>query len=67
MGFICHLVFDNVRSLRALWSFNDVEGYALAFVQGFETVALDSTEVHKYIIGTFDLNETEWVIYPWSG
>lgn len=53
------LQFYNVLSLWSTVSFNNVEFYALAFVQRFETFALDCGEVYEYIASTFNFDETE--------
>ena len=47
-----------VCSLVATVAANNVEFYSLTFVEGLETVALDSGEVNEYIVAAFDGDET---------
>jgi hypothetical protein len=55
-----NLQADNVSSRWAFSAFGDFKLNALAFSQGFETVALDSREVYEHVFAAiFWSNETE--------
>ncbi len=56
--FFGFLQFSYVFGLWSAVAFNDVEFYALSFVEGFETVALDSGEVNEYVASAFNFDET---------
>ncbi len=56
--FFGFLQFSYVFGLWSAVTFNDVEFYALSFVEGFETVALDSGEVNEYVASAFNFDET---------
>jgi len=60
---------DHVLRLRAFLAFTYGELHFLAFLQCFEPIALDRTEVYEHITLTFTLDEAEtfFVIEPFYG
>jgi len=50
--YVADLQRANVFSLPALWSFGDLELYALALLQATEAARLDGREMHKYILAS---------------
>ncbi len=53
------LQFYYVLSLWTTVALNDVEFYALTFVERFEAFARDCAEVNEYIVAAFNFDETE--------
>ncbi len=53
------LQFYNVFRLWSTAALNNVEFYALSFVQCFETFVLNSGEVNEHVVAAFDFDEAK--------
>lgn len=53
------LQFHYVLGLGTAVTFNYVELNSLSFVQGFESISLDSAKMYEYIIAAFNFNKTK--------
>jgi hypothetical protein len=57
------LDFHDISGANAFITVYDIEGDAIAFVKGLETVRLDGGKMHENIVPVFPLNEAKSLLF----